>query len=96
VISTLAKITIISENIRVQIVNGLQSGGIGVGGINVPGTIPDTLKAQLITLFKDQFAHSLATAMKVGIIVILCGTVASVFISSHIRSAKEPTKPLAK
>ena len=89
----LAKIPIISENIRAQIVNGLQSGGIGSGGINVPGTIPDTFKAQLITLFKDQFAHSLATTMKVGIIVILCGTVASLLISSHVRSTKEPLPP---
>jgi len=86
----LTKIPVISESIRVQIVNGLQSGGISMGGINVPGTIPDAYKAQLIALFRDQFARSLTTTMKVGIIVILCGTVASLLISSHIRSTKKP------
>jgi EmrB/QacA subfamily drug resistance transporter len=92
----LAKIPVISEGIRIQIVNGLQSGGIGLGGINIPGTVPDSLKIQLMTLFKDQFAHSMDTTMKVGIIVILCGTVASLFISSHVRSAKKLTEPLAE
>jgi EmrB/QacA subfamily drug resistance transporter len=92
----LAKIPVISESIREQIINGLQSGGIGVGGISLPETIPDIFKAQLVTLFKDQFAHSLDTTLKVAIIVILCGTVASLFISSHIRSTKEPAKPPAE
>lgn len=84
----LTKIPVISESIRTQIVNGLQSGGIGSTGINIPGTIPDTFKTQLITLFKDQFALSLGTAMKVGIIVVLTGTVTSLLISSHVRSSK--------
>jgi EmrB/QacA subfamily drug resistance transporter len=92
----LAKIPTIPENVRVQIVNALQSSGIGLGGITVPSNISDALKVQLTTLFKDQFAHSLNTTMKVGIIVILCGTVASLLISSHIRSTRKPTKPLAK
>ena len=81
----LTKIPIISETIREQMLNILQSGGIGSGGISLPGTIPDAFKAQLITLFKDQFAHSLNATMKVGIIVVLCGTVASLLIS-HVRS----------
>jgi EmrB/QacA subfamily drug resistance transporter len=85
----LAKIPMVPESIRVQIVNGIQSGGIGLSGINIPGTIPDTLKAQFITLFKGQFAHSLDITMKVGIIVILCGTVASLLIPSHIRGIRE-------
>lgn len=92
----LAKIPIISETIRVQIVNGLQSSGIGLGGISVPSTIPDAMKVQLMTLFKDQFAHSLNTTMKVGIVVVLCGTVVSLFISSHVRSTKKPTEPSNK
>jgi EmrB/QacA subfamily drug resistance transporter len=89
----LAKIPIITESIRNQIVNALLSGGIGPGGMNVPETIPDAFKAQLITLFKDQFAHSLSTTMKVGIIVILCGTAASLLISSNIRRSKQPAEP---
>jgi EmrB/QacA subfamily drug resistance transporter len=84
----LVKIPMVTESIRIQIVNAIQSGGIGSGGINVPAMIPETLKAQFITLFKDQFAHSLDGAMKVGIIVILCGTVASLMLSSRVRSTK--------
>jgi EmrB/QacA subfamily drug resistance transporter len=92
----LAKIPTIPESVREQIVNALQSSGIGLGGISVPGNIPDALKVQLTTLFNDQFAHSLNTTMRVGIVVILCGTVASLLISSHIRSTEESTKPPAK
>ncbi len=92
----LAKYPQIPEAIRNQITSGIQSGGLGIGGISIPSTIPDALKVQLITLFKDQFAHSLNTTMKVGIIVILCGTVASLFISSHVRSTKKPAEPSNK
>lgn len=42
-----------------------------------------------MSVFKDQFAASLNSAMEVGIIVVLIGTVASLFISSHIRKHKE-------
>jgi mannose/fructose/N-acetylgalactosamine-specific phosphotransferase system component IID len=89
----LAKYPQVPEAIRNQITSGIQSGGLGIGGISIPNTIPVAMKAQLMTLFKDQFAHSLNTTMKVGIIVILCGTVASLFISSHVRSTKKPTEP---
>jgi len=87
---TLAKIPMIPESIRAQIVNGLQSGGIGMGGINIPGAVPDAMKVQMMNLFKDQFAYSLNTTMKVGIVVILCGTLASLFISSHIKNPHLP------
>jgi hypothetical protein len=83
----LAKIALIPESIRVQIVDGLQSGGIGVGGINIPTAIPDTIKAQLVTMFKDQFALSLSNTMKVAIIGILCGTIASLLVSSHAKKS---------
>jgi len=84
----LGKIPTIPQVIRDQIVNGIQSGGIGAGGINIPATIPDTVKAQMVTLFKDQFAHSLSTTMKVAIIGILCGTITSILVSSHISAKK--------
>jgi EmrB/QacA subfamily drug resistance transporter len=84
----LAAIPTLPQVIRDQIVNGLQSGGIGVGGINIPTTVPDTLKAQMVAMFRDQFAHSLSTTMKVAIIGILCGTITSIFVSSHIRQKK--------
>jgi EmrB/QacA subfamily drug resistance transporter len=86
--SALAKYPQIPATMRNQIVNGIQSGSLGAGGISVPSTVPDTMKPQLIMLFKDQFAHSLDTTMKVGIIVIILGTVASLFISGHIGRSK--------
>jgi hypothetical protein len=39
-------------------------------------------------LFKTQFANSLKTAMFVGIIVILIGSVASLFIAGNIKKGK--------
>jgi EmrB/QacA subfamily drug resistance transporter len=85
--NAMAKIALIPESIRVQIVDGLQSGGIGVGGINIPTTIPDSIKAQIVTMFKDQFALSLSNTMKVAIIGILCGTIASLLVSSHAKKS---------
>jgi EmrB/QacA subfamily drug resistance transporter len=85
----LAKMAVVPENLRLQIINAIQHGGIGVGTINVPATVPDAFKEQLISLFKDVFAHSLDTTMKVGIIVILCGTIASLIIPGHVRNTKK-------
>jgi MFS family permease len=87
----LVKIPEISEGIRQQIIAGVQSGGFNSGIINFDGNIPKALQVQLVNLFKDQFAYSLDNTMKVGIIVIILGTVASLFISSHIRH-KEKTE----
>jgi MFS family permease len=89
---SLAEIPLIPTNTKAQIVSGLQSGGIGAGGINLASDIPEAIKAQMISLFKDQFAHSLDTTMKVAIIVVLCGTVASLLISGSLRSARENQK----
>jgi EmrB/QacA subfamily drug resistance transporter len=83
--NALAKFPQIPAAMRNQITNSIQSGGLSTSGLNIPGTVPDFMKSQLATLFKDQFAHSLDTTMRVGIIVIILGTVASLFISSHIR-----------
>ena len=89
----LAKIPLIPGNIRDQIVNGLQTNGLSVGGINIQGNIPDFIRAQMVSLFKDQFAHSLGTTMKVAIVAILCGTVASLLISSRIRRSRKSAPP---
>jgi EmrB/QacA subfamily drug resistance transporter len=87
--AALAKYPQIPAVVRSQITNGIQTGGLGIGGVSIPGSIPDTLKLQLITVFKEQFALSLNTTMKVGIIVILCGTLASLLISARARSPQE-------
>jgi EmrB/QacA subfamily drug resistance transporter len=87
--NALAKFPQIPAAMRDQITNGIQSGGLTASGISIPGTVPAAMKAQLITLFEDQFALSLNTTMKVGIIVILLGTVASLFISNQARRSKE-------
>lgn len=84
----LAKIPLIPENIRQLIVNALQSGGISVGGISIPSTIPETIRVQLLGIFRDQFAHSLSFTMRIAIIGILCGTLASLLVSSHIKGKK--------
>lgn len=86
----------IPANIRDQIVLGLQSGNISLVGVNIPSNIPPALQQQLMELFKTQFALSLDTTMKIGIIVIILGTVASLFVTSHIRSTKKPKEPFAR
>jgi len=91
--AALAKIPQIPATFRDQIVSGIQSGGMGSSGISVPATVPAILKNQIISLFKDQFARSLDTTVKFGIIVILLGTVASLLVSSHIRHTKQSTTP---
>jgi EmrB/QacA subfamily drug resistance transporter len=83
--AALIKIPVLTAAVRAQIVAALQSGGIGSGGINIPGALPDTVKVQMVALFKEQFAHSLNMTMRVAIVVILLGTVSSLLVSSHIR-----------
>jgi EmrB/QacA subfamily drug resistance transporter len=70
------------------IVQNLNSGSIGMGSMNVPSTLPPQLQAQLMAIFKDQFAVSLNTAMKIGIIALLAAAVASLFVASYIRRKK--------
>jgi MFS family permease len=89
--NALAQIPQLPALIRDQITQGLTSGNISLGGVNIPGNIPAPIQAQLAALFKTQFSNSLNTAMKVGILVILIGTVASLFVSSHVRKEKPKT-----
>lgn len=74
---------------RDQIIAGIQTGSLSAGGLNIPATIPEIIKAQLISLFKDQFALSLNTTMKVGIIIIILGTVASLLVTNHINKRND-------
>jgi ABC-type Fe3+ transport system permease subunit len=93
--AALANIPQIPANVRSQVVNGIQSGGIGAGGVNVPAGVPATLKIQLVKLFQDSFAGALSNTMKVGIIALLLGTVVSLLIASHIRGRKDNNIPTA-
>jgi MFS family permease len=88
--NALSRIPQIPAVIRNEIIQGLASGSISLGGVNIPGNIPGPVQAQLTALFKDQFSSSLNAAMRVGIIALLIGAVASLFISSHIRRAEKP------
>jgi predicted MFS family arabinose efflux permease len=85
--NALAQISQLPAVVRDQIIRGLASGNISAD-LNLSGDIPTTVAVQMAEMFKTQFANSLATSMKVGIIVMLIGTVASLFISSHIRRSK--------
>ena len=93
--SALAKIPQIPAAIRDQIAGGLATGNMSMGGFNTSGNLPAAMAQQLTDLFKTQFTHSLDTAMKVGMVVVLLGTVASFFIASHIKKAKTDVVPSA-
>jgi EmrB/QacA subfamily drug resistance transporter len=95
VTTALAGIPQIPANIQSQIVTGIQSGGIGAGGVTIPAGIPETLKAQLVTLFQGSFAGALSNTMKVGIIALLLGTAASLFITGYIKRRKDENTPPA-
>ena len=87
--NALTKFTQIPAMIRDQIIDGIQSGGLGASGISVPGSVPDIIKNPLIALFKDQFAISLNTTMKVGMIIVLLGTVVSLLVYNHSRKTSK-------
>jgi EmrB/QacA subfamily drug resistance transporter len=92
----LAKIPQLPAAIRNQIVSGITSGSLSTGGSSVAGNmpLPSAVITQMTSIFKEQFANSLNTAMKVGIIILLLGTVASLLISSHIRRSKKKSEPV--
>jgi EmrB/QacA subfamily drug resistance transporter len=89
--NALAQMAYIPAAVRDQITSGLNSGSISMGGMNYAGSasLPEAAKAQMAQMFKTQFALSLDNTMKVGIIVVLLGTVAALFISGGIRGKKK-------
>ena len=88
----LSHIPQISAVIRDQIVQGLTSGSLGMGGANISSSVPGPFRDQLMAMFKEQFAHSLDTAMKVGIAVILIGTIVSLFVADHRRKPEKSSQ----
>ena len=90
VTSAINQISTLPAAVRSQIIAGVSGGNLSYGGMNVPANLPAAATAQLMDLFKTQFAHSLDSAMRVGIIVILLGAIASLFIAGNIKKAKTP------
>jgi EmrB/QacA subfamily drug resistance transporter len=91
--TAIAKVPGIPDAIRSQITEKLAAGNFSTG-MSMSGSMPAAMQAQFAEMFKTQFANSLGAAMKVGIIVILIGAVASLFISGYIR--KSTAKPDVK
>ncbi len=97
----LAKVPQLPAGVKTQILNSVTSGSIsslGSSSLGGGSSYPPAVAAQLKTLFETQFAASLNTAMKVGIVFLLVGAVASLFISSHVhaRKVEEPADIQAK
>ncbi len=86
--NALTQVPQIPVAIRDSILKALESGSLGAGGMNVPANVPANIANALNEMFKTQFAASLDSAMKVGIVVILIGTVASLFIAGNIKKRK--------
>jgi EmrB/QacA subfamily drug resistance transporter len=87
----LAQAPALPAALRDRIAAALTSGNISMSGVNAAegAGLPAAVQAQIAEMFKTQFSHSLGTAMKVGIVVILLGTVASLMIAGNIRRKKK-------
>jgi hypothetical protein len=88
----MSQLSAIPAAIRDQIVQGMAGGNLSAGGMNISSDVPASISNMLMEMFRTQFANSLSSAMRVGILVMLIGAVASLFISSHIKRAKAPTE----
>ncbi|MBN1188501.1 MAG: MFS transporter [Dehalococcoidales bacterium] len=89
--NALTQIPFIPAAVREKITETLSSGSLNMSGMDFSGSasLPEAVRMQMAEIFKTQFALSLGTAMKVGIIVVLMGTVVSLLISGRIRGAKK-------
>ena len=84
----LSNISTLPASIRDQILAGVSAGNLNFGNTDSTANLPAAIVSQMTELFKTQFANSLRTAMYVGIIVILIGSVASLFIAGNIKKSK--------
>jgi hypothetical protein len=55
------------------------------------GNLPASVIQQMTDMFKTQYTHALEVSMRVGIIVVLSGAIASLFIAGHIKKDKTGT-----
>jgi hypothetical protein len=79
--------------LRNQILAGVSAGNLSVGASDSATNLPPAMAAQIASLFNLQFANSLKTAMYVGIVVIMMGSLASLFIAGNIKKVKIPGGP---
>ena len=75
--------------LREQLLKELSSGRVGwSGGIpDIPG-IPTSLMVKLQDLFKQEFAHSLNTAMMVSVFICVAGALVALLVRSHVSNQK--------
>ena len=75
--------------LREQLLKELSSGRVGwSGGIpDIPG-ISASLMVKLQDLFKQEFAHSLNTAMMVSVFICVAGALVALLVRSHVSNQK--------
>jgi hypothetical protein len=80
----------ISPALREQILSGLSSGRVGWSG-SIPD-IPGVPAILVQGLFKQEFAHSLNTAMMVSVYICIAGALVALLVRSHISQQNKPTQ----
>jgi EmrB/QacA subfamily drug resistance transporter len=88
VTSAVSQIQGLPAAIRDQIIRTLTSGNFNMSQMNTSGSLPAGVVQQMVEMFKNQYTHSLEVSMKVGIIVVLLGTIASLFIAGNIKKVQ--------
>ncbi len=77
----------ISPALREKILSELSSGSVGWGG-DIPD-IPGLPTALVQGVFKQEFAHSLNTAMMVSVYICIAGALVALLVQSHVSSKVE-------
>jgi EmrB/QacA subfamily drug resistance transporter len=96
VTSAMSQLQGIPSGVRDQILKSLTSGNFSVSQMNSAGNLPTSVIQQITAIFRTQYTQSLEASMRVGIIVVLLGTVASLFVASHIKKTKREDAALKK
>jgi EmrB/QacA subfamily drug resistance transporter len=86
--SATSQFTTLPAALRDKILAAVNSGNMNMDISGGTGALPPAVVTQINDVFKTQFAYSLERAMQVGIIVILIGTVATLFIAGNIKKSR--------